>query len=91
MAAVISDLATESITAQTANAMCNATGKLLKASDMKLKYGTSDGNGNRPRDLILVPDEDGVFTHDEQARVTDLEQQLAELKAQIAAGARRER
>lgn len=85
MSAIISDLATASITPQNANAMCNATGKMLKAADMQMRYGTtvSTPEGNAPvRDLILVPDENGTFANDEDARITDLERQLADLKDQ---------
>lgn len=53
MSEIIADLAEQKVTPQTANAMINASGKLMKAAELQQKYGTS-GSGGQDRDLLLV-------------------------------------
>lgn len=43
MNAIISDLAQGSLSTEVGNAMVNAGGKLLKVVEMRLRYGTKDG------------------------------------------------
>lgn len=48
MSMLIGDIAAERINARTANAMCNAGGKLLKVVEMQHKYGGKQaGNPSR--------------------------------------------
>ena len=54
MAALVADLAVGRITPQAGNAMCNATGKMLKAVEMQQKYGV-DGDGQQ-KELRLTRD-----------------------------------
>jgi len=53
MAALMSDVIEGRVSAQTANAACNAGGKLLKIVDMQIKYATKNGAG-RERELNLL-------------------------------------
>lgn len=53
MAALMSDVIEGRVSAQTANAACNAGGKLLKVVDMQIKYATRNGKG-RERELNLL-------------------------------------
>lgn len=52
MSALMSDLIEETITPQKANAVVNAAGKLLKVTEMQLKYGNIQEE--KSRDLKLV-------------------------------------
>jgi len=45
MSALMSDLVEGRIAPSTANATCNASGKLLKAVEMQMKYGTPTPSG----------------------------------------------
>ncbi len=47
MASLMADLLEGRITPATGNACCNAGGKLLKAVEMKYKYGMQSPNGER--------------------------------------------
>lgn len=53
MSALASDLLTGRVTPQIGNAVCNATGKLLKVVEMQYKYGNASG-GKPDRSLKLV-------------------------------------
>lgn len=48
MSALITDLITESMSPQISNAVCNASGKLLKVVEMQYKYGSSGKPVNFP-------------------------------------------
>ena len=48
MSALISDLAEDRISTQVANAICNASGRLLKVAEIQFKFGTANGKQNRP-------------------------------------------
>lgn len=52
MSALMADLIDGSIAPQTGNAICNASGKLLKIVEMQHKYGHPKKNGE-PRELML--------------------------------------
>ena len=52
MRALISDIATDSIAPQKANAICNAAGKMLKTAEVEFKWKTSDGGKGKP--LVLA-------------------------------------
>lgn len=54
MSALMGDLISGRVTPNVGNATCNAGGKLLKAAEMQVKYGTN-GNGNQGRVLVLAP------------------------------------
>lgn len=53
MSALIADLTDGRITPQVGNAICNASGKLLKVAEMQYKYGTKQGE--RETTLMLAP------------------------------------
>lgn len=52
MSALMSDLAAERISHQTANAICNAGGKLLKIVEMQYRYGPKGKEA--PKNFLLV-------------------------------------
>ena len=45
MSAIMGDLAQGALAPEVGNAMVNAGGKLLKVVEMRLRYGTKDGEG----------------------------------------------
>lgn len=53
MSSLMSDLVEGKIAPQTANAVCNAGGKLLKVVEMEYKYGRNGGKGT-PDKLALT-------------------------------------
>lgn len=55
MSALIGDIAMNRIDCRTANAICNAGGKLLKVSEMELRYGTAKGREPSARTIQLTP------------------------------------
>ena len=55
MSALIGDLIEGRISPQTANAACNAGGKLLKVVEMQYKYGQIPGEKGARRELLLTP------------------------------------
>lgn len=55
MSALIGDLIEGRISPQTANAACNAGGKLLKVVEMQYKYGAPAGEKSARRELLLTP------------------------------------
>lgn len=55
MSALMSDLIEGKITPSVANAAVNAGGKLLKITEMQLRFGTS--NKSRPREIQLIGSE----------------------------------
>lgn len=55
MSALMSDLIEGRIDGRTGNAVCNASGKLLKVVEMQHKYGTGKGDVALGRVLELVP------------------------------------
>jgi len=55
----MSDVIESRVSPGTANAACNAGGKLLKVVEMQLKYGTREG-GNGKKDLVLAPSDGEV-------------------------------
>lgn len=58
MSALMSDVIESRVSPGTANAACNAGGKLLKVVEMQLKYGTREGGGKK--DLVLAPTDGDV-------------------------------
>ncbi len=54
MSALMSDLIDGSITPSVGNAAVNAGGKLLKITEMQLKYGTTT-KAKTPREICLLP------------------------------------
>lgn len=50
MSTMIGDIATGRMEPKTANAICNASGKLLKVVEMQHKYGPG-GRGSSPLEL----------------------------------------
>jgi hypothetical protein len=54
MSALMSDLLEGRIDARSANAVCNAGGKLLKVVEMEHKYGRKPDEANE-RKLVLAP------------------------------------
>lgn len=54
MSALIGDIATDRIDPRTANAMCNAGGKLLKVVEMQHRYGGRLGQTKGIADLQLT-------------------------------------
>lgn len=54
MSALMSDLIEGSITPSVGNAAVNAGGKLLKITEMQLKYGTTT-KAKTAREICLVP------------------------------------
>ena len=55
MSALIGDIATGRIDTRSANAMCNAGGKLLKVVELQHRYGTPTSKSTGPKDLVLIP------------------------------------
>lgn len=53
MSGLMSDLVEGRVTPQVGNAACNAGGKLLKAVEMRYKYGTLQP-GQEPKSIELV-------------------------------------
>lgn len=53
MSLLMADLLTERVGTSTANAVCNAGGKMLKAVEMQQRYGKT-GNNGQPKELKLV-------------------------------------
>jgi len=52
MSALMSDVLSGRVTPGVANAVCNAGGKLLKITDMSMRYGTT--NGHKRKELMLT-------------------------------------
>jgi hypothetical protein len=57
MSALMSDLIDGSITPSVGNAAVNAGGKLLKITEMQLRYGTTT-KAKTPREICLIPQVD---------------------------------
>ena len=58
MSNLMSDLIEERISPVTANAVCNAGGKLLKMVEMEFKYGTRKAQGRGNETLLLSENQD---------------------------------
>lgn len=54
MSALMSDLIEGKVTPSVGNAAVNAGGKLLKITEMQLKFGTTT-KAKKPRDIDLLP------------------------------------
>jgi hypothetical protein len=54
MSALIGDIATNRIDAKTANALCNAGGKLLKVVELQHKYGTPEAARRRKNETLAL-------------------------------------
>jgi hypothetical protein len=54
MATLMGDLVSNRIAPNVANAMCNAGGKLLKAVEMQLRYGTASQDVPGKKVLVLA-------------------------------------
>lgn len=52
MSLLMADLLSERVGTSTANAVCNAGGKMLKAVEMQQRYGTTQKTGAKELDLI---------------------------------------
>jgi len=57
MAALMTDLVQGKITPSTANAACNAGGKLLRVVEMELKHGTKTTSKKQINKSIMLSDE----------------------------------
>lgn len=53
MSALMSDLISGAVAPNVGNAACNAGGKLLKAVEMQMKYGTNNDKGQKVLTLAL--------------------------------------
>lgn len=53
MSALMSDLISGAVAPNVGNAACNAGGKLLKAVEMQMKYGTNNEKGQKVLTLAL--------------------------------------
>jgi hypothetical protein len=51
LGAVVHDLLAGSITSSVGNAVCNATGKILKAVELQYKYGKTQPDGSKVLNL----------------------------------------
>lgn len=54
MGALMTDLISGSVPPQVGNAMCNAGGKLLKAVEMQMKYGTQSKDVPGKKVLVIA-------------------------------------
>jgi hypothetical protein len=54
MGALMSDLIEGTVVSGTANAVCNAGGKLLKVVELQYRYGEPKGAGQGPKTLQLT-------------------------------------
>lgn len=54
MSALMGDLISGRVTPQVGNATCNVGGKLLRIVEMQHKYGTSGGDGQQTKSLLLA-------------------------------------
>jgi hypothetical protein len=54
MSALMGDLIAGRVTPQVGNATCNVGGKLLRIVEMQHKYGTSGGEGQQAKTLLLA-------------------------------------
>lgn len=61
MSALMSDVLAGRVTPSTANAACNAGGKLLKVVEMQYRYGTSGKSGNDGKTLVLALEQSTVL------------------------------
>jgi hypothetical protein len=52
MSLLMADVLSERVGTSTANAVCNAGGKMLKAVEMQQRYGTTQKTGAKELDLI---------------------------------------
>lgn len=77
-AALIGDIMTGDVKEKTANAACNAMGKLLKIVDMQQRY--SNTPGEQPKPLILA-DPNDTSRAGVEAKRAKLRAELAELDA----------
>lgn len=82
----MSDVIEGSITPSIANAAVNAGGKLLKVTELTLKYGKSDGAGSRNLPMFGEAGVQGALADNpskELAELEALEAQIRERKLQL--------
>lgn len=67
--ALTSDIMTEGVKVKTANAACNAMGKLLKIVDMRQRYGNGEQSSHDKPVLRLADPDDESREHDDRRRM----------------------